>query len=84
MCYRVSLRCNTFWCDTGLRAFQGIPSLLQGVTGVFHGPRGGYRVLGMLQGYWDVTASYRVFFFTGPLPKKLKYGKPRLGEVRCI
>ena len=21
---------------------------------------------------------YRVFFFTGPLPKKLKYGKPRL------
>ena len=21
-------------------------------------------------------------FFTGPLPKKLKYGKPRLGEVR--
>ena len=58
MCYRVSLRCNTFWCDTGLRAFQGIPSLLQGVTGVFHGPRGGYRVLGMLQGYWDVTASY--------------------------
>ena len=27
---------------------------------------------------------YRVFFFTGPPPKKLKYGKPRLGEVRCI
>ena len=23
-------------------------------------------------------------FFTGPPPKKLKYGKPRLGEVRCI
>ena len=22
-------------------------------------------------------------FFTGPPPKKLKYGKPRLGEVRC-
>ena len=28
--------------------------------------------------------SYRVFFFTGPLPKKLKYGKPRLSKVRCI
>ena len=27
---------------------------------------------------------YRVFFFTGPPPKKLKYGKLRLGEVRCI
>ena len=27
---------------------------------------------------------YRVFFFTGPPPKKLKYGKPRLGEVKCI
>ena len=24
------------------------------------------------------------FFFTGPPPEKLKYGKPRLGEVRCI
>ena len=24
------------------------------------------------------------FFFTGPPPKKLKYGKPRLGKVRCI
>ena len=23
---------------------------------------------------------YRVFFFTGTPPKKLKYGKPRLGE----
>ena len=23
-------------------------------------------------------------FFTGPPPKKLKYGKPRLGEFRCI
>ena len=23
-------------------------------------------------------------FFTGPPPKKLKYGKLRLGEVRCI
>ena len=23
-------------------------------------------------------------FFTGPPPKKLKYGKPRLGEVSCI
>ena len=23
-------------------------------------------------------------FFTGPPPKKLKYGKPRLSEVRCI
>ena len=23
-------------------------------------------------------------FFTGPPPKKLKYGKQRLGEVRCI
>ena len=30
------------------------------------------------------TDKYRVFFFTGPPPKKLKYGKPRLGEVRCI
>ena len=28
--------------------------------------------------------SYRVFFFTGPPPKKLKYGKLRLGEVTCI
>ena len=27
---------------------------------------------------------YRVFFFTGPPPKKLKYGKPRLSAVRCI
>ena len=27
---------------------------------------------------------YRVFFFTGPPPKKLKYGKLRLGEVTCI
>ena len=27
---------------------------------------------------------YRVFFFTGPPPKKLKYGKPWLGEVTCI
>ena len=27
---------------------------------------------------------YRVFFFTGPPLEKLKYGKPRLGEVRCI
>ena len=27
---------------------------------------------------------YRVFFFTGPPPKKFKYGKPRLGEARCI
>ena len=26
----------------------------------------------------------RCFFFTGPPPKKLKYGKQRLGEVRCI
>ena len=25
-----------------------------------------------------------VFFFNGPPPKKLKYGKPRLGEVTCI
>ena len=23
-------------------------------------------------------------FFTGPPPKKLKYGKPWLGEARCI
>ena len=23
-------------------------------------------------------------FFTGPPPKKLKYGRPRLGEVTCI
>ena len=23
-------------------------------------------------------------FFTGPPPENLKYGKPRLGEVRCI
>ena len=23
-------------------------------------------------------------FFTGPPPEKLKYGKPRLAEVRCI
>ena len=27
---------------------------------------------------------YRVFFFTGPPPEKLKYGKLRLGEVMCI
>ena len=27
---------------------------------------------------------YRVFFFTGPPPEKLKYGKPRLAEVRFI
>ena len=27
---------------------------------------------------------YRVFFFTGPPPKKLKYEKLRLGEVTCI
>ena len=26
----------------------------------------------------------RVFFFTGPPSKKLKNGKPRLGEVLCI
>ena len=31
-----------------------------------------------------LLSTYRVFFFTGPPPKKLKYGKPRLGEVRCI
>ena len=31
-----------------------------------------------------VVHIYRVFFFTGPPPKQLKYGKPRLGEVRCI
>ena len=35
-----------------------------------------------------VTNFWREFiqgvFFTGPPPKKLKYGKPRLGEVRCI
>ena len=24
------------------------------------------------------------FFFTGPPPRKFKYGKPRLGEVMCI
>ena len=24
------------------------------------------------------------FFFIGPPPEKLKYGKPRLGKVRCI
>ena len=24
------------------------------------------------------------FFLTGPPPKKLEYGKPRLGKVRCI
>ena len=30
------------------------------------------------------TFTYRVFFFTVPPPKKLKYGKPRLGEVMCI
>ena len=27
---------------------------------------------------------YRVFFFTGPPLKKLKLGRSRLGEVRCI
>ena len=31
-----------------------------------------------------VFGFYRVFFFSGPPPKKLKYGKPRLGVVRCI
>ena len=31
-----------------------------------------------------VVFKYRVFFFTGPPPKKLDYGKLRLGEVRCI
>ena len=31
-----------------------------------------------------VFGFYRVFFFSGPPPKKLKYGKPRLGKVRCI
>ena len=31
-----------------------------------------------------IMVKYRVFFFTGPPPKKLKYGKQRLGEVRCI
>ena len=30
------------------------------------------------------TIRYWVFFFTGPPPEKLKYGKPRLGEVTCI
>ena len=27
---------------------------------------------------------YTGCFFTGPPPKKLRYGKPRLGEVTCI
>ena len=30
----------------------------------------------------DCTGCF--FFFTGPPLKKLKYGKGRLGEVRCI
>ena len=30
------------------------------------------------------VSSYRMFFFTGPPPEKFKYGKLRLGEVRCI
>ena len=34
--------------------------------------------------YYLLLCMYRVFFFTGPPPKKLKYGKLRLGEVRCI
>ena len=28
--------------------------------------------------------NYTGCFFTGPPPKKLKYGKLRLGEARCI
>ena len=31
-----------------------------------------------------ISASYRVFFLTGPPLEKLEYGKLRLGEVRCI
>ena len=32
----------------------------------------------------NIKEKYRVFFFTGTPLKKLKYGKPRLGEFRCI
>ena len=33
----------------------------------------------------DFSANIQgVFFLTGPPSKKLKYGKPRLGEVMCI
>ena len=38
----------------------------------------------ILSCYPVILSIYRVFFFTGPPPKKLKYRKPRLGEVRCI
>ena len=48
---------------------------------------------GMHENWWPayrfnllqfMMPTYRVFFFTGPPLKKLKYGKLRLGEVRCI
>ena len=33
---------------------------------------------------WAAQVIIQGVFFTGPPPEKLKYGKPRLGEVRCI
>ena len=41
-------------------------------------------VMILLRFVQKVVEWYRVFFFTGPPRKKLKYGKPRLGKVRCI
>ena len=34
--------------------------------------------------YAGKLLQYTGCFFTGPPPKKLKYGKLRLGKVRCI
>ena len=41
----------------------------------------GYLSLDKTPGELSVL-TYRVFFFTGPPPKKLKYGEPRLGVSR--
>ena len=44
---------------------------------------------GDIQGQWKKASKTEFlkhsgcFFFTGGFPKKLKYGKPRLGEVMC-
>ena len=40
-------------------------------------------ILSCLEEKKNLLRRYRVFFFTGPPLKKLKYGKLRLGEVTC-